>query len=123
MLLLRFPHQFDRKKMSIGLSSLELKFTLKTLIQNPGQITRPSINLKVVLKRKSILLITINESLSSFDLRFALKNFVCKIHNCGQITQPNIDLKVVLKRKLAKDFKKVGSICCNLSYKSQLMKV
>jgi hypothetical protein len=52
MLLLRFPHQFDRKKMSIGLSSLELKFTLKTLIQNPGQITRPSINLKVVLKRK-----------------------------------------------------------------------
>ena len=26
-LLLRFPHQFDRKKFSIGLSSFELKFT------------------------------------------------------------------------------------------------
>ena len=50
--LLRFPHPFDRKKFSIGLSSFKLKFTYKTLIQNPGQITRPIINLKMVLKRK-----------------------------------------------------------------------
>ena len=67
-LLVRLPHQFDRKKMSMGLSSFELEIALKTLIQNPGQIT-----------------------------------------------QPRIDLKVVLKRKLAKDFKKVGPICSNLS--------
>ena len=26
-LLLRFPHQFDRKKFPLGLSSFELKFT------------------------------------------------------------------------------------------------
>ena len=45
------------------------------------------------------------------------------ILNPGQITWPSINLKVVLKRKLAKNFKKVGSICGNLSYKSQLLKV
>ena len=45
------------------------------------------------------------------------------IQNPGQITRPSIDLKVVLKRKLDKDFKKVGPICGNLSFKSQLMKV
>ena len=34
----------------------------------------------------------------------------------------SIDLKVVLKRKSDKDFKKVGPICGNLSFKSQLIK-
>ena len=39
------------------------------------------------------------------------------------IPSPSIDLQVALKRKLDKEFKKVGPICSNLSYKSQLRKV
>ena len=51
-------------------------------------------------------------------------NSFLAISASGQIThQPSIDLKVVLDRKLAKNFKKIGPICCNLSYKSQLLKV
>ena len=106
------------------------------MIQNPGQITQPSIDLKAVLKRKSakdfkkVSPICGNLSYKSQLMKVwavlswnLIKKFVCKIQNSGQITQPNIDLKVVLKRKLAKDFKKVGPICSNLSFKSQLMKV
>ena len=108
----------------------------KTLIQNPGQITRSSIDLKVVLKRKldkdfkKVGPICGNLSYKSQLMRVwevlgwnSPKNFVCKIQNSGQITQPSIHLKVVLKRKFDKDFKKVGPICGNLSFKSQLMKV
>ena len=101
-------------------------------IQNSGQITHPSIDLKVVLKRKlakdfkKVGPICGNLSYKSQLIRvWAVlgwnlpKNFVSKIQNSGQITQPSIHLKVVLQRKLDKDFKKVGPICGNLSYKSQ----
>ena len=39
------------------------------------------------------------------------------------IREMRVDLTMVLKKKSDKDFKKVGSICGNLSFKSQLTKV
>ena len=58
-----------------------------------------------------------------FWVEICLKNFVCKIQNPDQSCRPNIDLKTWKIWKLNKDFKKVGPICGNLSYKSQLMTV
>ena len=55
--------------------------------------------------------------------RRAQPNFVYKIQNPGQSCRPSIDLKTWKIWKLNKDFKKVGPICGNLSYKSQLTKV
>ena len=56
--------------------------------------------------------------------------FLTEHNQRSPITQPKrgpffsfLELNVVLKRKSDKDFKKVGPICGNLYYKSQLTKV
>jgi hypothetical protein len=90
-----------------------------------GNLLRSIVNLLVTAFEisTSIWQKKILNRFEQFWVEIYLKNFVRKIQNSGRITRPSIDLKVVLNRKIVKDFKKVGLICGNLSYKSQLMKV
>ena len=81
-------------------------------------IVKPNHSNHTALYKVSKLLVKLSIRFEQFLVEICLKNFVCKIRNPGQI-----GLKTWKFWKLNKNFKKVGPICGNLSYKSQLTKV
>ena len=108
MLLLRFQHQFEKK--------VNLCHYFK--IQNPGQITRPSIDTTAVLKGKSdkyfkkVVPIRGNHPIIHIycklqvlrcnlpkNTSLLMRVIFSKIQNPGQITRPSIDMMAVLKGK------------------------
>ena len=130
MLLLRFPHQFEKNE------KVNLCHFFK--IQNPGQITRPSIDTTAVLKGKSdkyfkkVVPIRGNHPIIHIycklqvlrcnlpkNTSLLMRVIFSKIQNPGQITRPSIDMMAVLKGKSDKDFEKVVPICNIPSYNSQ----
>ena len=96
MLLLRFPNQFDRKK-NCQLTTCVIFFSK---IQNPGQITLPSIDMMAVLKGKSD------------------KDFKEVVPICGNLSYKSQFLKVwaVLRCNLPK---KTSSLICAIFSKIQ----